>query len=340
MAARTWKPPHRPGTHRWSKGRFSGGTSVSANIGIGGTSADGTPRRPFGWLALFVVLSIVITTLWFHEAPTGPLHAVRVAVHTISTPLGAGGKWVTSPMRRFIFWVSDLGVSRSELQALREQNEDLRARVVGLEEMRLENERLRGLLGEAPATGGSTGSGTEPAAPLALAAAVIGLPVNSYDQVIVLNKGTSDGVELSQPIITARGLLGQIIEVGPNYSKARLITDQKSGVAALVQSNRQPGIVQGSLTGELTLDFVPTDAEVEPGDVVLTSGLGGIYPKGLVIGEVISASQEVNTLYKTIKVRSMNLTSMLEEVLILFDTPPDTRNLPDPELVAPGVDDN
>jgi rod shape-determining protein MreC len=275
-------------------------------------------RQHYGWLVLFLVLSVILTTVWFREGDNGPLHKVRVGVQTVTTPLGNAGKWATTPMRRFGSWVMDLGVSRSQLQTLRDQNETLRARVVELEEARLENDRLKALIGEVSKNGYS-----------GIGAAVIGLPENTYDQVIVLNKGSSDGVSMNVPVVTSRGLLGQIIEVGPTYSKVRLITDQKSGVAALIQRDRLPGVIRGSLAAELTLDFVDMDAKVIPGDVVLTSGLGGIYPKGLVIGEVTDVSNGVNTLFKTISVRPANTLANLEEVLVLTDAPPNTQALPD-----------
>jgi rod shape-determining protein MreC len=114
-----------------------------------------------------------------------------------------------------------------------------------------------------------------------------------------------------------------------------LITDQKSNVAAITQRERTPGIVSGGITRDLIMDFVPTDADVIVGDVVLTSGMGGVYPKGLIIGEVLSVSEEVNTLYKTITVRTLNDPNRLEEVAILLGAPPSIDNLPPAELEIP-----
>ncbi|MCL2403047.1 MAG: rod shape-determining protein MreC, partial [Coriobacteriia bacterium] len=291
-------------------------------------SDDGTLRKPYGWLIGLIVLSLIITTLWFREVPEGgPLHNVRIAVQTVATPLEATGTRVTSPVRNFFNWAGDLGVSRSQLQAINDQNDELRARVTELEEMRLLDERLTELMSSVP-----TGTPDEAVLP----ASVIGLPSSSYERIIVLNRGTRDGVDLAMPVVTAQGLLGSTIEVGPNYSKVRLITDQNSGVAALVQRDRQLGTVQGSLGGELRLNFIPVDATIEPGDRVLTSGLGGVFPKGLIIGEVIRTDGDHNTLYQTISVRSTVNLDRLEEVLILLDAPPSTDNLPKPELPEPG----
>jgi len=241
---------------------------------------------------------------------------------------------MTSPPRNFFAWVGDLGVTRSELQEITAENDELRVRVIELEEMRLADDRLTELMSAVP---------TDIADGAVLPATVIGLPRSNYQEVIVLNKGTSDGVGLAMPVITSQGLLGSTIEVGPNYSKVRLISDQQSGVAALVQQGRYQGIIRGSHEGHLVLDFIPMDVEVEVDDVVITSGLGGVFPKGIVIGEVQRIIGGGNALYQTITVRprnNMDGANMPEEVLILLDTPPSTENLPEPELQVIGLSDN
>jgi len=286
--------------------------------------SDGIQRKPYLLLVSLIILSLIITTLWFREGSEGgPLHSVRVAVQTVATPLEATGTWVTSPVRNFFQWAGDLGVSRSQMQALSEQNNELRARVVELEEMHLLDARLGDLMSTVP-------TGTPDSA--LLPAAVIGLPSSSYEKVIVLNRGTRHGVGLEMPVVTEQGLLGITVEVGPNYSKVRLINDQNSGVAALVQQGRYAGTVQGTLGGELRLNFIPIEAEIEPGDTVLSSGLGGIFPKGLVIGEVIRADGDHDTLYQSVTIRSMVNLSTIEEVLIFLEAPPSIDNLPRPEL--------
>ena len=271
-----------------------------------------------------IIASLVITTLWVREDPgEGPLHTVRVGLHTVTTPVEAAGTWLTSPVRNFFQWAGDLGVSRSHLQALSEQNDELRARVIELEEMHLLDDRLTALMSAVPtATPDSH----------VLPATVTGLPSSSYEKVIVLNRGTRDGVGIGMPVVTQQGLIGVTIEVGPNFTKVRLITDQSSGVAALVQRGRYLGTVQGSLDGELRLNFVSIDAEIEIGDAILTSGLGGVFPKGLRIGEVVRADGDHNTLYQNITIRSTVNFSNFEEVLILLDAPPSTDNLPEAEL--------
>lgn len=275
-----------------------------------------TNKRKIGWLILFIALSIILMTVWSRESDTGPIHRVRVATETVAAPISSAGKWVSTPFRGFFSWMSDLGVSRGQLSELRDQNKELRARVVALEETRLDNKRLSGLINSTNAQGYK-----------GVTATVIGLPPSAWNQVIIVDKGSKDGIEINMPVLGPYGLLGQVIEVGPTYSRIRLLTDQKSGVASLIQRGRKTGITKGSISGDLMLDFISADSTVTAGDVVLTSGLGGVYPKGLLIGEVLEVSKETNALYKSIKLTPANDASTVENVLILTDTAPSTDSL-------------
>lgn len=269
-----------------------------------------TPGPRPGWLILFVALAVVLITVWFRESDTGPLHRFRGGVHAVTAPISAGGEFVTRPVRGLFSWASDLGVSRSQLEQLRDQNQRLRARVAELEEDRLENERLRGLVQL------SQSQDLE-----AVAARVIGRPTNSWEGVITIDKGSADGIAVGMPVVGSVGLLGQTVGVAANSSRVRLITDQRSGVAALVQRTRAEGVVRGSIEGELSMDFVSTETSVAAGDVVITSGLGGVYPKGIVVGEVTAAERRANSLYQAIEVEPTARLSGLEEVLVVKAQP-------------------
>ena len=275
-----------------------------------------TNKRKIGWLILLVALSIILMTVWSRESDTGPIHRVRVATETVAAPISSAGKWVSTPFRGFFSWMSDLGVSRGQLSELRDQNKELRARVVALEETRLDNKRLSELINSTNAQGYK-----------GVTATVIGLPPSAWNQVIITDKGSKDGIEINMPALGPYGLIGQVIEVGPTYSRIRLLTVQKSGVASLIQRGRKTGITKGSISGDLMLDFISAESTVTAGDVVLTSGLGGVYPKGLLIGEVLEVSKETNALYKSIKLTPANDISTVENVLILTDTAPSTDSL-------------
>lgn len=270
-----------------------------------------TPGQRPGWLILLIALSIVLITIWFRESDVGPLHRLRAGVQSASAPVSATGELLTRPLRNLFSWAGDLGVSRSQLEQLREQNRSLRARVAELEEARLENARLRKLV-ELPL-----------AAELeSLGAHVIGRPTNSWEGVITIDRGSADGILPGMPVVGPDGLLGQTVAVSAGSSRVRLITDQRSGVAAIIQRNRAEGVVRGSIEGNLTMDFVNVARDVKKGDVVITSGIGGVYPRGLIVGEVVDVSREANALYQEITVQPAGDLSGLEEVLVLVGKPP------------------
>lgn len=182
-----------------------------------------------------------------------------------------------------------------------------------LEEAALENQRLTSLLGFVQTNGLKT-----------LGARVIGQPTD-YSRVITIDRGSADGVTVAMPVVGAAGVVGQTIEVTAHTAQVRLITDADSGVAALIQTNRAAGIVRGSVEGVLELDFVGRDTVVKVGDLVVTSGIGGIYPKGLLIGEVTKIENLPSNLYQTIRLAPAGDFSKLEEVLVLLGTASSTQ---------------
>ena len=119
------------------------------------------------------------------------------------------------------------------------------------------------------------------------------------------------------PVANAAGVIGQIIEVGPNSATVRLVTDEQSGVSAMIQDTRAQGMVQGQADGTLRMLYVSVDADVQEGDIIITSGLGGVFPKGLPLGTVASVTKSSNDVYYTIIVNPASRTENNEEVLVI-----------------------
>ena len=271
---------------------------------------DTRTRRP-GWLLLLVILAILVTSLWYREGSSGPIHRLQVTTEYVATPISHFGMWATTPVRTFTGWVGDLGISRSELQELRNQNEEMKARVASLEEQLLQYRQVSELVATA-ANAEQTG----------VVASIIGLPQNSWSQVITLDRGTESGIEVGQPVVGPRGVIGQVTSVGASYCRVRLITDQLSGVASLIQRTRVEGVTRGSLSGEVTLDFIAADAEVVEGDVIITSGSGGIYPRGLLIGTVVAVTNNRTALYQDLTIEPADKLASVEAVMVLTATAP------------------
>lgn len=267
--------------------------------------------RPRLLIAL-VALSLVMLTAYFREGQDGILHGARQVALEVTAPVARAGTAITAPIRAVGGFFEGLGASQERVRALERQNQELRARLAELEEARQENERLRELVDFA-----------EQRRFARLGAKVIRRPVSMWEGVIVIDRGSEDGVEPGMPVIAAQGLVGQVAEVSAHSSAVRLITDQQSGVAAIVQSSRAPGIVRGSVDGTLWLDFVDRATKPVEGDVVITSGIGGVYPSGIVIGDVVSVEDRHGELYPRIKVASRVPIGTIEEVLVLVGTVPE-----------------
>jgi len=207
--------------------------------------------------------------------------------------LGAAGLWgAITPVSR------DL-----DLDA---ENRQLRAELADLEELRRENERLRRLLGFVEETAWRT-----------TAARVIAEDATSWFRTIEIDRGYEDGVTEGLPVVNAAGLIGRVVRSAPRSARVLLITDASSAVAVLVQDQRVRGVCRGQ-GGALALDFALVKDEIQVGDGVITSGLGGVFPKGLVVGYVRSVHREQSGLFQTVEVEPAVDFSRLEEVLVLF----------------------
>jgi len=265
--------------------------------------------RP-GVLAAFVIVSLLVTTLWFREGTGGPMHVARRAVLAISEPFAVAGGALTSPFRAAADWASGGAVSRSEYEDLKKQNVQLRQRVAELQEAKAEADRLNALVSFAHAQDYAT-----------VGARIVGRPTDSWGGSVVIDRGTTKGVKAGDPVVAAGGLMGQVIDVTPWNARVRLITDSSSGVSVLVQRTRANGVVRGSLDGKLHLDFVDKVKMPVRGDVLVTSGLGQVYPKGIVVGEVTDVSSQQADLYPAVAVTSLVDIGRIEEVLVLTGAP-------------------
>jgi rod shape-determining protein MreC len=141
------------------------------------------------------------------------------------------------------------------------------------------------------------------------------------------------------PVLTAQGLVGRISEVSAGSSKVMLITDSSSSVSALIQRSRATGMVQGYPGGELIMRYIPQGDQVQPGDIVITSGLGANFPKRLVIGQVVSVENaDVQMFQEARLVPAVNLHD-LEFVLVLLNfSPIDVEATPSPTSAPEDAD--
>ena len=156
----------------------------------------------------------------------------------------------------------------------------------------------------------------------AVAARVIGADATEVSSTLILSEGSTDGLRRDMAVISTEGVVGKLIAVAPNASRVLLINDHNSGLDAFDQRSRARGIVAGVLDGNLTMKYVDRTEDVKPGDAVVTSGMDGIFPRGLLVGQITQVSQEGPGLFLNIDIRPAADFRKLEHVLILTQKPP------------------
>jgi rod shape-determining protein MreC len=264
-------------------------------------------RRPhYIALALVVLLTLILLNL-----PSQTVVRTKLALGSVFLPLFGFASSSHQLARR----AGDLVVPRSELlkqnEVLTRENQQYRFEAVQARETARENSRLRQLLG------------WQQKAPwhLKLANVVLRDPANWW-RTVQIDLGTRDGVRPNLPVLTEDGLVGRVASTSLTRSQVVLIGDPNCKVAALVENEtRDTGVIEpaapfdGSL---VTLGFLSKDANLKPGQSVITSGLGGVFPKGIPIGKAVDSRQVDYGLYTEARVKLAANLSALEEVWILF----------------------
>ena len=192
--------------------------------------------------------------------------------------------------------------NRLLLRTIKIQNE----RLIRANEALLENDRLRALLEMKERLPGAT-----------VAVSVIGEDVTPWFRTVVINRGSQNGIREGLPVVALSGIVGQVIKVGATSAKVLLLTDHASAMSATIQRSRARGVVKGK-GGELcSLEFASRLDDIKLGDIVVTSGIGGVYPKGIPIGEVTMVKKGEYGIFQTVTVRPAVNLSRLEELLVL-----------------------
>lgn len=193
-----------------------------------------------------------------------------------------------------------------ENEKLSKQSDVLKSKLNELVEFKSENERLNKLL-----------SLKQNSLYKVTAARVIGRDPSNWASTVIIDKGSNSGFKKGMVVIHYYGLVGRVSEVGITTSKIMLVNDSNMGVSSIVQKNRQEGLVCGSLGGSLIMKYLPKESDIAVSDVVITSGITGIFPKGLVIGTVNSVGYEFSGLSKYAVIKPAVDLNALEEVLVI-----------------------
>jgi rod shape-determining protein MreC len=158
------------------------------------------------------------------------------------------------------------------------------------------------------------------------AAQVIGWDPSGLFKAVIIDKGWTSGLTVNMPVINADGVVGRVVSVSKNYSKVLLLIDQNSAVDCVTQRARASGIVKGlsskKIVYEPSMDYVTKTSDIEAGDAVITSGIGGIFPKGIPVGQVIDVKTPPDELFMEVKIKPSADFSRLEEVLVILTEDP------------------
>ena len=257
-------------------------------------------------LLLVLTLLLVFTVLSLSLKSSPALRKVQGLVVSMTAPGLEGLEYVGRSVKQVWLGYFYLVGARRQNAELQRQLEEYKQREVQFQEAEQALTRLETLLD----------------LKRQVALPVIGARVIAYDPTLwsraaIINQGKAQGVKEGLPVLAPQGIVGRIVGVYPEYSKVMLIVDRKSSADAMVQRTRIRGMLKGKGGNRCSLEFVPKSADVQVGDLVLASGLVGLYPKGLVFGKVTAANKKNPGVFQEIEVSPNVDLSTLEEVLVV-----------------------
>ncbi len=266
------------------------------------------------WPLLLVILVASLAILAIGS--TGSMQPVEDSAATALVPVQYALHALIQGIERIVRAPRDLQTLRAENERLRAQVDELIYQVALQREIEIENVHLRELLNLRDQTPEVFGPGAD-----LLAAEVIGREPSNLLHYLTIDRGSHDGVKPGMAVVTGRGLVGQIDKVRPNSATVRLLADPSSSVSALVQRSRATGVVRGVQgpdgTG-LMMGLLPqTDGIAQVGDLVLTSGLGGRFPRRLLIGEISQVRRRDVDMFQEATVRPAVDCTALEMVIVV-----------------------
>lgn len=215
--------------------------------------------------------------------------------------------------------LQDFFTSPRDIASLRQRNAELEAEVAELQSQLIqlqqqvgETQILAALVDFAQANPENRYRG----------AAVIGLDPSPFLHYVIINRGSNDGIRRGMPVVTNQGLIGRVDAVIADAARVQLITDPASSVNVRLQNAETEASLVGSVTGDLTLELIPQDIDIQAGDLVLTSGLGGGYPPDLIVGQVVNVRSRDFDLFQQATVQPVVDFNQLEIVLVIVNFEP------------------
>jgi len=285
---------------------------------------DKTVRRRRAVLGLLVVCSLILLTAYFGEGAGSPLHSVQRGFLEVVSPIQDGASRALKPVRDLFGWFGDTLDAKDERDKLRKELEQTRREAIANAAAAREVEQLRKLVGLDRALNIDQ---MDP-----VSARVITRSPTLWYSTVSINKGTSDGVRVDQPVINGDGLVGTITSATSNAAIVTLITDHTSGVSAVVNESGVAGVVQPAVgnPNDLLLEFIRRGDRIETGQTVVTAGsrsqrYESLFPPGLPVGRVSKVDDTELDVYQRVHVKPFAQLRRLDVVQVLTDPQGATR---------------
>ncbi len=251
-----------------------------------------------------VLMLVALGLLTSGQQHSGPLgRSVGVVGAPVQAVVDAVANWIGSVVDNYVLLVD----AKEESRRLRAEVDELRRELMKVKEFEYENRRLKALLEFDKSTD----------LPL-LPARVSGRSAAAWYRTLVLDKGTTEGVEVGSPVVTAAGVVGRVYEVGADSCRVLLLTDASSAVDALVQRSRAQLVVEGNMSPNPKLLYLARGVDAADGDKVITSGLDGIYPKGLLLGEISNLKPMPGEIFQSAELSTSVDFARIEEVFVVL----------------------
>lgn len=269
-------------------------------------------RRSPNRLILAGVLVLISIGLIFVGSRSG---IFRVIVSIFMTPITPAAGVVTDGAEA----AADLAQPQEDYDTLLARNRELERTVA---ELQVEIVRLREIEQDYYRLSGLLNYVSERPDQNVVTADVVAHDTSGYLRWVIINRGARDGIAAGNPVISDLGLVGRVEEVAADSAWVRLLIDPDSTVDAILQDARAEGSVVGELQGGLRMELIPQEAVVEVGDLALTSGLGGSFPAGIVIGQVASVRRQTAALFQEAEIHPTVDFSHLEIVAVITSFQP------------------
>jgi rod shape-determining protein MreC len=272
--------------------------------------------RTLAWTGFIAIAAFVLMA----AGRLTVLDPVENVTLNVTSPIQSAMRSVTRPVADRVNDFTDAGAISDENARLREENERLTTELARARSDQQQQQQLADL----------ESVRREFPNDAFLAASIVARDASNSRQVVAIDAGSSDGVKDGMIVVSeGRSLVGTVTDVFDDYAWVTLITDPRSAVSAIVQESRAEGVVAGNYDGSLIMEFVGQGAAVKEGDFVTTSGIGGGYPPGIVIGRVASVEKNEQDLFQQVDVDHLASLSGLEQALVLTSFEPQTLERPE-----------